>query len=139
MSLQSRNGREHGFCSSQVGAEVSDFPPRVEALREMIRMALPEADFRIEEIWKSHGERFTDERISERFWRVSISTGKTADDYDRLPTVIDVPDKLVLDSRAAASLMVRSSANLIVTPKPRKRIDENPRHGYTGIRKKTLR
>jgi hypothetical protein len=95
---------------------VSDFPPRVESLRMMIASALPEADFLIEEIWKSykttpHESGYT----AERFWRVRIQAG------NRLPTIIDVPDKVVLESTKFATKLVLASPNLIVTPKrPRK-------------------
>ena len=77
---------------------MSDFPPRVEKLRETIRFALPEADFLIEEIWKHVGPktdgfgRSATPELS-RFWRVSIQTGP-----EELPTVIDVPDKVLLQA-----------------------------------------
>jgi hypothetical protein len=72
-------------------------------------VALPEADFLIEEIWKSHGLAYSSERVAERFWRVSIQTGKNT-----LPTIIDIPDRVVLESAAFAVKLVTASPNLIL-------------------------
>lgn len=91
---------------------MSDFPPRVENLRGLIASALPEADFLIEEIWKAHGFATSRDTVSERSWRVSIQTGRNS-----LPTIIDIPDKVVLEDAKFASKLVTASPNLIIRAK----------------------
>jgi hypothetical protein len=91
---------------------MSDFPPRVEKLREMIQAGLPEADFLIEEIWHNRGFVTTRDTVSERFWRVSIQSGKNS-----LPTVIEVPDRVLLEDAKFATKLVTASPNLILRKK----------------------
>jgi hypothetical protein len=93
---------------------MSDFPPRVENFRELLQAGLPEADFLIEEIWKT--TRISSlSSVTTRFWRVTIQAGK-----NQVPSVVDVPDRLVLEYRKTdasntAVLLVQRSANLILT------------------------
>jgi hypothetical protein len=93
---------------------MSDFPPRVDSLRAQIMVGLPEADFLIEEIWKTSGH--DSGRVSQRFWRVSIQTGRNS-----LPTIIDVPDKVLLEDSKFATKLVTASPNLIITPSKKRR------------------
>ncbi len=90
---------------------MSDYPPRVDSLRAQLQVALDDSDFSIEEVWVStKTSAYTDGYTSRRWWRITIQTGR-----NMLPTVVDIPDKLVIESlKTSVAHVIKSAARVIV-------------------------